>query len=527
MTPLLIITTSLGFIGLCLTILSQTYLWQRKEYRLDRILSAIKDLELKPLTLTYLNIVSLTLIGWISTYAPYQNQTDFLGLFILLYINVFFLYRFLNKGIFRPQPTTKALLILITATLILFFYIPFILSAAASHPLRWATLIILTTPIITLIVAFINILTEPKKQAIIKQATKLRTQQNNLTVVGITGSFGKTSTKFFASQLIPEASASREHRNSELSIAQDILQQLNKQTATYLVELGAYCRGEILSLAKLTQPTIGAITAIGNQHLSLFGSQQAILDTKWELIEALPTNGIAVLNADVNLLVQKASNLPIKVIWYSTKKKSDIYIENINVKDRYILCDLHIKESSKTIKLPVASRGLLSSATAAAAIAFAHGENINDIFSRIQNLKPPQKTMEVRTGPNNSTVIDDSYSANEHGVINAISHLATFSSQDKRIIIVPLIELGNQGHKVHTKINASLKKSNASIYIYGNAYKKELSQDIAPSKIHYISNPKHLAEQATKNITNNSVILLEGRIPSTVHHALFKESNSI
>jgi UDP-N-acetylmuramoyl-tripeptide--D-alanyl-D-alanine ligase len=512
---------------LCLTVLSQTYLWQRKEYRLDRMLSAIKDSEFHPATTIYLSISFFAFIGWLLKYASQQNEANLIGLFILLIVNAFFFYRFLNKGIFRPQLTIKSSLVLTTITLILAFYVLLIIFPTTSHALRWATLTILTPLIATLIVAFINILTESKKQSIIKQATKLRSLQYDLTVIGITGSFGKTSTKYFASQLIPQITISSEHRNSELSIAQDILEHLNQDTTSYLVELGAYCRGEIAALAKLTQPTIGAITAIGSQHLSLFGSQQAILDTKWELIKALPANGIAILNADDPLLVKKSQTLSNKSIWFSTEKKADIYIENINVKNQHISCTLHIKESSKDIEIPLASHGLLKSAIAAVAIAFAHGDNIDDIFSKIQKLKPFPKTMEIKIGPNHSTVIDDSYSANEHGAINAISHLSTFSSQDKRIIMVPLIELGKEGHQVHQKISSSINNSSASVYIYGNTYKKDLSSNINPSKIHYISNPKHLAEKATRNITKDTVILLEGRIPNTVHHALFKKSNLI
>lgn len=527
MTSLFIITTIFGSLSLCFTVLSQTYFWQRKEYRLDRMLSAIKDFEFKPLAVLYANLALLTLIGWLGVYTSYQPQADFLGFFILLSINAFFLYRFLNKGIFRPQLTIKALLILAAVTIILSPYILLILFSITSYALRWTTLIILTPLITTLVVALVNTLTKPRKQSIIRQAAKLRTLQQNLTVIGITGSFGKTSTKFFTSQLIPQATVSSEHRNSELSIAQDMLQHLNKNTTSYIVELGAYRRGEILSLTKLTQPTIGVITAIGSQHLSLFGSKQAILNTKWELIETLPANGIAVLNADDKLLVSKSKNLPVKILWYSTKKKSDVYVDNVNVQDRYILCVLHIEKSSKAIKIPLTSRGLLSNAVAAAAIAFAHGENVNDIFLRIQHLKPFPKTMAIKTAAHNSTVIDDSYSANEHGIINAISHLLTFSSKDKRIIMVPLIELGKDGHKIHQRISASLNKSNASVFIYGNAYKKDLSLNINLSKIHFISNPKHLAEQATQNLTADTVILLAGRIPNTVYHTLFKKSNLI
>lgn len=131
-------------------------------------------------------------------------------------------------------------------------------------------------------------------------------------------------------------------------------------------------------------------------------------------------------------------------------------------------------------------------------------------------------------GPSGSTIIDDSYSANEAGVIAAIKHLATFPQSDKRIILVPIIELGSEAAAVHQRISQALAKSGAKVFIYGNANRKALESTYtsAPADyggiggINFFTNPQELIKQSSKNITADTVFLLEGRLPELVHQIL-------
>lgn len=551
-SSIFIVSTLLGLPTLLASILSQTELWQRKEYRADRLGAALTTPELSHFLLIYALALALAVIGWSALALGSILPPDIVGLLSLGLLFSHHALRTKYRGLHRPQLTPKAILLLATVTLITIVCMWHSAFPRLAPALHWATIILLVPAFTILGVNIVNLAVNWRKHQIINQAGSLRLLLSNLAVVGITGSYGKTSAKHFLSQLLPQATVSQEHRNSEFSIAQDMLEQLNDKTQIYVVEMGAYRRGEIKDLAKLTQPRIGLITAIGNQHLATFGSLANIVKAKWELIEALPKDGVAILNADDNQLQKQRVALPgsppprarsgarthgggegqptgpaamakipsprgLRFLSYSIKHPADIYVDNVGFRARFISCRLHIKDSAYDIEIPLAGQAALSNVVAAVATAHALGANNSQIISRLKQLKPYPRTMEVVITKEGSTVIDDSYSANEHGALAAIDHLQHFSQPDKRIVLVPLIELGREARAVHQRVGRALAESGATVYIYGNAYQKELTAGAGSrSHIHFIALPPELIKKATQNLSDNAVILLEGRIPEVV-----------
>lgn len=520
-SSIFIASALLGLPTLLASILSQTELWQRKEYRADRLRAALTAPELSQSLLIYALALVLAVIGWSALALGSLRQPDIMGLASLSLLFCHHALRIKYRGLYRPQLTPKAVLLLATVTLITIAYMWHSAFPLLTPALHWATIILLVPAFTIFGVNIVNLAVNWRKHQIINQAGRRRQALPNLAVVGITGSYGKTSAKHFLSQLLPQATVSREHRNSEFSIAQDMLEQLNDKTQTYIVEMGAYRRGEIKELAKLTQPRLGLITAIGNQHLATFGSLANIVKAKWELIEALPKDGVAILNADDNQLQKQPVALPggrsLKYLNYSIKHPADVYTDNITIKPRSLTCRLHIKDSAYDIEIPLAGQAALSNVVAAVAAAHALGANNSQIVSRLKQLKPYPRTMEVVITKEGSTVIDDSYSANEHGVLAAIEHLQRFSEPDKRVVLVPLIELGREARAVHQRVGRALAASGATVYVYGGAYQKELAAGASSrSNIHFIAHPPELIKKATQNLSDNTVILLEGRIPEVV-----------
>jgi len=519
-SSIFIVSTLLGLPTLLASILSQTELWQRKEYRADRLSAALTAPELSQSLLIYALALVLAVIGWSALALGSLRQPDIMGLASLSLLFCHHALRIKYRGLYRPQLTLKAILLLATVTLITIAYMWHSAFPLLTPALHWATIVLLV-PVFTIIgVNIVNLTVNWRKHQIINQAGILRQSLPNLTVVGITGSYGKTSTKHFLSQLLPPATVSQDHRNSEFSIAQDMLEQLNDKTQIYIVEMGAYRRGEIKELAKLTQPRLGLITAIGNQHLATFGSLTNIVKAKRELIEALPKDGVAILNADDNQLQKQRAALlggrSLKHINYSIKHPADVFVDSAVVKARSIFCRLHIKDLSYDVEIPLAGEAALSNVVAAVAVAHTLGADNSQIISRLKQLKPYPRTMEVVITKEGSTVIDDSYSANEHGVLAALDHLQHFSQPDKRIILVPLIELGREAKAVHQRIGRALAASGATVYVYGGAYQKELAAAGSRNHVHFIAHPPELIKKATQNLSDNTVILLEGRIPEVV-----------
>ncbi len=249
-----------------LAILGHVELWQRKEYRWDRVYAFIKSPQVSLNTLPLFSIgMVLLALGWLV-------QSSILSWLSLLFFAAHYGLRALRRGLIRPVFTTKVVANLAIITIIALL----VLYATRGFSLGLASVIFFLPFITTAVVELINIPFWLKKLALIRRAAQKRQQLTKLTVVGISGSIGKTSTKHFLQSLLKAAGkktlASAEHRNAELPIAQDILARVKPETELYIAEMGAYRRGEVAAVTRLTQPRFGILTTLGNQHLDLFGS---------------------------------------------------------------------------------------------------------------------------------------------------------------------------------------------------------------------------------------------------------------
>lgn len=481
-----------------LAILGHVDLWQRKEYRWDRVRAFLMspEINLRSHPLFIVGTI-FVLIGWVTT-------NDALGWLSLVSFALHYSLRVLRRGVIRPVFTTKAITNLVITTLI-----SLLLLTHYNFPLGLASVIFFVPLLTAAVVGLVNIPFWLKKRAIIRQATKKRQQLTSLTVVGITGSFGKTSTKHFLRSLLTAASkkalASDEHRNAELPVAQDILARLTPETEFYIAEMGAYRRGEVAAVARLTKPRLGILTVLGNQHLDLFGSLENIVAAKWELIESLPATGVAILNADDPKQVAHASTHPPRcpIVWYSTQKPADVWAEKIVLHTMHLTARLHTKSEAIDVELPLASEALLQSVVAAITVAIALGLSLTELQPHLTQLKPYPRTMEIKQGKSGATIIDDSYSANEAGVLVALRHLQRFPQKSKIIVLTPLIELGKESKAVHERIEAAIAKSGVKAYVYKSG-----------------SDPKKLAAKLKDTLTADSVILLEGRLPDVVRDSV-------
>lgn len=492
--------------NIILITLSQLAFWQRKEYRIDRVLSTIDDSNLSLTRLYAIIPITFLLLGHFSKFQIF-------GILSLLSILFYYLPKTMTLGIFRPKWTQKSILLSLLLVTSICLYLPFLIITPTNLAVRLSALVIIIFPLTAVLSLITNKLTDPKKLVVIKRAKALRKSLNNLQVIGITGSYGKTTTKHFLSTLLPDAKVSEEHRNSDYVIALDMIEQLTPDTKQYIVEMSAYKKGEIEDIAKLSSPNVGIVTHIGNQHMALFGSQENITNAKWELIKSLPKDGTAILNADDNLITQKAKGYQGSIKWFSLRKQADVYADNIITNPTNLQFTLHVSSNSYDLAVNLLSEAYLSSIIAAACAAHAAGVSDTDIIDRIKNLKALPRTMELFSGANNVSIIDDSYSASEQSVINAIKHIKRFPQADKRIVLVPLIELGSQSKAVHERIGLLLEESECKIYIYGKAFRKQLNQKV-------FTNPDKLLKALSSKLSSDSVILLEGRVPDVIRKNL-------
>lgn len=513
-----VIGVVMGIILLIPALLSQVALWQRKEYRLDRMWAHLSTpASGLPKHHYLLGSMALIAAGWVAYIAsPTSTAVNAIAWLALAGYVAHHGTRLKRIGLVRPDMTLKSITAGIAAALIISAFFKWVFVSDEVPLLQIATLNFLLPGIVAAALPFVNFMFYLRKRQVASLAREHRQAFPTLPVVGITGSYGKTSAKYFLQQLLAASgktvAATKEHCNSYYCVAQDLLRHVTADTDTYIAEMGAYRRGEIQQIADIVQPTVGVITIIGNQHLHLFGSQQKILDTKWELATSLPPGGTLVINNDDPLSVERAKTFTGNVITFSTQEPADIWVEMKAIGATTITAILHINAQSAEVTIPLASPALVSSLAAAMAAAHALNTPMSALVSQLPTIKPFPRTMEIRVGRHGATIIDDSYSAGELPVKNAIQHLSRFSSPDKRIVMVPLIELGPDAPGVHRAIGELIRDSGGRAYIFGEQYKKEIASEAGQANIKWYTDPAAFIRDITQGLSSASVVLLEGRI---------------
>ncbi len=295
------------------SLLFWVFLWQINEYQVRRFFDYFRTTRGKEAVLNKLNYlkIGLFLVFFFFLFFGRNMGADvflpfcFWILIVLYVIELSFAVKSIFQRRLLKPVFTKKTIVLLAAGIILNIIV-FSLLFSFIKDIFLLAFLLLSFDILSLIIYSGLVLAfQPFavffRNQIIKKAKIKRDSFKNLLVIGITGSYGKTSTKEFLGTILSEkfnVLKTREHQNSEVGISQCILKDLKPEHEVFIVEMGAYARGGIKLLAGIAKPKIGILTGINEQHIALFGSQQNIVNTKYELIESLPQEGTAVFNAD-------------------------------------------------------------------------------------------------------------------------------------------------------------------------------------------------------------------------------------
>jgi len=357
-----------------------------------------------------------------------------------------------------------------------------------------------------------------KKQIQKKAKRKIEGLTKELTVIGITGSYGKSSTKEFLYKILSQkfkVLKTEENINTAIGISKTILNGLDSTYDFFICEMGAYKKGEIKEICEIVKPKIGVLTGINNQHLALFGSQENIISAKFELIDFLPKNGAAMLNWDdgkVNSKSQTVNSKKLKIVKCSVGEQ----IKNLKAGKKSI----SFKIGEVNFELDLAGRQNISNLLMAIACAQELGMNLNEISNACQKIQPFRKTMELKKGRVGVDIIDDTYSANPHGVKAALNHLKLW--QGLKIVVMPcLVELGGSAKKAHYEIGERVGKICDFAVITTNDYFEDiksgaLSTGMKEKDILLLKSSSKIFEKVEPLLKEGNVILLESRVPETL-----------
>lgn len=325
-----------------------------------------------------------------------------------------------------------------------------------------------------------------KRRAIIAAATA-RIRSLPITTIGITGSFGKTTTKDYLADILSQkfpVAKTPHNMNTEVGVALAILQQVSRDTRYFIAEMGAYRPGEIREICRMTRPRYGILTAIGNQHLDLFGSREKLVAAKKELFLSLPEGGLAFANAARTPVNEVKSRVRAEIIFYHPGDKT----VNLN---EYHLPPAIIREDLIPCILLARRLGLAP----------------QEIRAGIDRIKGKRQRLTPVAGKNGSTVIDNSYNTNREGFIFSLGVLDGRPEKTKIIVSRGIIELGAEKQETYRQILHVLAKSGITLYT--------TDADFGASQIKNVRIFKSELAMTDKILTGagkDTVILIEGKV---------------
>jgi UDP-N-acetylmuramoyl-tripeptide--D-alanyl-D-alanine ligase len=291
-----------------------------------------------------------------------------------------------------------------------------------------------------------------------------------LTVVGITGSAGKTTTKDLAAQLIETLGptvAPRESFNNEIGHPLTVL-KITSQTRYLISELAARGLGHITELCQIAPPRLGAVLCVGHAHAGEFGSLERIAAAKGELPAALPADGVAILNADDHRVAAMAARTEARVVTFGQSPQADIRAELVTIDDLGRAgFTLVTPAGSAPVQLQLHGQHHVYNALAAAALAAELGMPVADVAAGLSAAVARSRwRMEVTQRPDGVTVVNDAYNANPDSVRAAIAALATMARGGRGLAVLGyMTELGDAAAQLHEEIGATAARAGVAALI--------------------------------------------------------------
>jgi len=397
-------------------------------------------------------------------------------------------------------------------------------------------LVFLLTPIW---LAIGNILMTPVESYIrgqyLKQA-KQTIENIQPKVIGITGSYGKTTTKNFLRDIMSvryRTYATPKSYNTLMGVSLAINRDLTDDYSTeyFISEMGAYVPGEIARICQLTPPDISIVTEVGPQHLERFGSLKNVKIAKYEIISNLAPDGVGVFNWDnsyiqemiaegypnTRLTVSRELSLEEakanQITWIATDIQETLNGLSFNI--------INVATSEQeAITTAIVGEHNVTNLLLSTAVAYHEGIPLRDIAFRIRTLQPAESRLVTQTSNEGITIINDAYSANPKGVISALKVLGMHQT-GKRLLITPgMVELGDLQESENFKLGQIATQYATDIILIGEQQTKPIfdgiqAEDFNMNTVHIFETLSEAVEWYQQHLTSGDTVLFLNDLPDT------------
>ncbi len=448
------------------------YLYQIKEYRLDRLISHIKE------------------YGVLSTL--YTSRTR------------------------RPSvsPRNGLLVAFLCVSCILLFLL------ALERQLLYISLIVLLpfSPALALLIITCGVFATEipakifRSFSILKAVSKVR--QSQATFIGITGTYGKTSVKEFIWFILSarfNVAKTDNNMNTGVGIAMGINNNLKKNTRFFVTEVGSYRAGETRQATWYIPFTHGVLTGLGNQHLALYGSRENLIKEETSLLATIPEKGSVYINQGIPQFDRHALSLKANCISYGFHQ-SDIRARIVSMHAEGTKALIRYKSYEFTIQTCLPGEHSIINLLPAIALAMDYGMKPREIVQRIAELRPIEGKLSIHTGKAKAIVINDAVNSNVEGFLAALSMLKRYPQKTKFIVSPGIIELGGEKRASYEKILHEIYSFHGKLFTIDPLFKKLDFKN----EVMIFNDVLHLRDKIVPLMNKHTVVLLEGKLSEEI-----------
>lgn len=351
----------------------------------------------------------------------------------------------------------------------------------------------------------------------------------NMDVIGITGSYGKTSTKNILYDILNikyNVFKTPSNYNTPYGLMITINNYLDKYNDYFIAEMGACKRGDIKELCDIVHPKIGILTRIGLAHLETFGSEENIQKTKFELIESLPSDGIGILNGDDEKQVSYHINNNCKILWIGIdNKKVDCYAKDIELSYKGTKFNVKFKGDEKEYPFETKLLGKNNIYNILGGIILGKelGIKISELQKSVKRIAPIEHRLSM-TKYFDINIIDDAYNSNPMGCKMALEVLNMMPG--KHMIVTPgMIEVGEKEYEVNREFGREIADTTDEVILIGEEKTKPIYEGLMDkkydkNKIHVLNDVMDAFPLMLKLKEKDTYVLLENDLPDTFNEKI-------
>jgi UDP-N-acetylmuramoyl-tripeptide--D-alanyl-D-alanine ligase len=355
----------------------------------------------------------------------------------------------------------------------------------------------------------------PETLKALQEAAAFWRRQHMVKVIGVTGSVGKTTTKELIASVLSRGFRTLKsygNYNNEIGLPLTLL-HLGPEHERVVLEMGMYALGEIALLAEIALPAIGVVTCVEPVHLERLGTIEKIAQAKAELVEALPPDGIAVLNYDDERVRAMKDKTKARVFYYGLDPQADLWADDIQSEGLAgVRFRFHYGREVIHARIPLLGRHSVHTALAAAAVGLVEGLSWGEIMAGLKDTSAQVRLMAVK-GIRDSTILDDTYNASPPSTLAALSVLGELPG--RRIAVLgDMLELGSYEEEGHRKVGRKAVEV-ASILITVGPRARIIAQEalscgMPPDKVHSFESREEAAAFLLEILEPGDVVLVKG-----------------